>query len=159
MATYNKFNSAIEDLLEGINLQSDALPVGLWVPGAPTAPNAADNVVDTSTTPCTLKATTNILEIAAGNGYTKKGIALTVTTKGQTSGTYTLAANQAVWTCVTAAMASFRYVVLFDDTAGAAATRPVIAWWDYGATVTLNPGETFTVKFNNTDPGTIFTGA
>jgi hypothetical protein len=157
MATYNKFNSAVQDLLHGITLASDTLAGLLIVPGAPTPPVAGDNVIDTSTTPCTLKATSNILEIAAGNGYTKGGINLTVTTNSQSAGTYTLAANQLVWTCVTAAMASFRYIVLYDVTAGAAASRPVIAWWDYGATVTLNVGETFTVKFNNANPGTIFT--
>lgn len=159
MATYNKFNSAIQDLLHSINLGSDTLAVAAFVPGAPSPPNAADSVVDTSTTPCTLKSTSNILEIAAGNGYTKAGIDLTITTNSQAAGTYTLAANQAVWTCITAAMASLRYIVLFDKTAGAAATRPVIAWWDYGATLTLNVGETLTVKFNNASPGTIFTAA
>lgn len=159
MATYNKFNSAIQDLLHAVNLASDTLACALFVPGAPTPPNAADNVVDTTTTPCTLKATSNILEIAAGNGYTKGGINLTITTNSQSGGTYTLAANQLVWTCATAAMAALRYVVLYDTTPATTATRPVIAWWDYGATLTLNVGDTFTVKFNNANPGTIFTAA
>jgi hypothetical protein len=44
--------------------------------------------------------------------------------------------------------------VLYNDTA---ASDNLIAWWDYGSAVTLNDGETFTVKFNNTTPGTIFT--
>jgi hypothetical protein len=48
----------------------------------------------------------------------------------------------------------FQYAVLYNDTA---ASKNLVAWWDYGSAVTLNSGDTFTVKFNNTTPGTIFT--
>jgi hypothetical protein len=47
--------------------------------------------------------------------------------------------------------------VLYNDTQTVPAD-PLVAWWDYGAPLTLAVGETFTVKFNNGDPtGTIFT--
>lgn len=154
MATFNKFNSFVEELAEKVhNLGSDSLYVLL----TNTAPVAGDVQVDTVTTPCTVESTSNAVEIAAGNGYTKKGGAVTVTTSAQSGGTYTLAANQVVFTA-TGAVPTFRYVVLFNDTGGAAATRPVIGWWDYGVGgVTLANGETFTVKFNNANPGTILT--
>ena len=48
-----------------------------------------------------------------------------------------------------AAMTAFRYLYLYDNTAGAAATRPVIGWWDYASSLTLNNGDSLTVKFNN----------
>lgn len=121
-----------------------------------TAPVAADNVVDTTTTPSTVKATSNGVELAAGNGYVKGGNALTITTNSQTSGTYTLAANQSVFTA-TGTTPSFRYVVLYNNSAATTATRPLIAWWDYGSSILLNNTETFTVQFNSANPGTIFT--
>lgn len=154
MATYNKFNQFVEDLCNGVhNLGSNTLKLGL----TNTSPNAADTDVNTSLSPDRLISTSNADEIAAGNGYTEGGAAVTVTTAAQSGGTYTLAANQVVWTCSSAPMATFRYVYLYNASAGAAGTRPLIAWWDYGSAVTLQIGETFTVKFNNADPGTIFT--
>lgn len=154
MATYNKANIFVEDLNNGVhNMSSHTLRLGLTL----TSPNAADTDVNTSLSPDRIISTSNADEIAAGNGYTEGGEALTITTNSQSGGTYTLAANQIVWTCVTAAMAAFRYVYLYNASGGAAATRPFISWWDYTASLTLQVGETFTGKFNNANPGTIYT--
>lgn len=154
MATYTKFNIFVEDLANGVhNFSSHTYKLGL----TNTAPNAADTDVNTSVSPDQLISTSSANEIAAGNGYTEGGESITFTTSSQTGGTYTLAANQVVWTCVTAAMATFRYVYMYNSTGGAAGTRPLVASWDYGSAVTLGVGETFTAKFNNANPGTIFT--
>lgn len=155
MAAYNKFNSGIADLLGAINLGSDTLNLLL----TNTAPNVADTVVDTTTATCTIKATSLAAEIAAGNGYVKIGASITITTNSQSGGTYTLAGNQIVWTASAGTIGPFRYVTLFDITAATTATRPVIAWFDYGSSITLNSGETFTVQFNSANPGTIFTAS
>ena len=45
-------------------------------------------------------------------------------------------------------MASFRYVVLFNDTA---TNDELIGWWDYGSAVSLANTETFTVDFDATN--------
>jgi hypothetical protein len=141
MATYNKFEAFVENVCEKVhNLGADTLKVMLTL----TAPVVTNSV----------KA--DLTDIAAGNGYTAGGTAVTVTTSAQASGTYTLAANQVVFTASGGAIANFRYPVLYNDTPTSPAD-PLIAFWDYGATVTLNDGETFTVKFNNANPGTIFT--
>lgn len=155
MAAYNKFNSFVADLcLARLNLTTDTLRIL----ATNTAPVAGDVSVDTTTATCTIISTSNAAEIAAGNGYVKKGIALTVTTSSQTAGTYTLAANQAVWTSTLAAgIGPLRYIALYDDTTLTTATRCVIAWWDYGSSITLNNTETFTTQFNSANPGTIFT--
>jgi hypothetical protein len=156
MAAYNKFNIFIENVMEKVhNLGSDTLRILL----TNTSPNAADTIVDTTDTPCTVEATSNAVEVAAGNGYTKKGEALTVTTSAQSGGTYTLAANQIVWTASGGTIGPFRYVVLYNDTGGTTATRPVISWWDYGSSITLADTETFTVQFNSASPGTVFTAS
>lgn len=143
MATYNKFNCFVEDLDEKVhNLGSDTLRMLL----TNDAPNAADTVVDTTTATCTVTATSNAAEVAAASGYSKKGPAVTITASSQTGGTYTLVGNNVVVTAG-ADIGPFQYVVLYNDSAGAAAARPVIGWWNYGSSITLHNGDTFTVSF------------
>lgn len=155
MATFNKFNNFVADLCNGggLNLSSDTLKLGLTA----TSPNAADTDLNTSASPDQLISTSSANEIAAGNGYTEGGASVTVTTASQSGGTYTLAANQVVFTASGGAITAFRYLYLYDNTAGAAGTRPLIGWWDYSSSLTLNNGDSLTVKFNNANPGTIFT--
>ena len=141
MAAYNKHNAFVENVAEKVHdLGADTLKVLLTL----TAPVATNSV----------KA--DLTEIAAGNGYSAGGTAATVTTSSQSSGTYTLAANQVVFTASGGSIANFRYPDLYNDTPTSPAD-PLIAWWDYGSTLTVADGETFTVKFNNANPGTIFT--
>jgi len=52
------------------------------------------------------------------------------------------------------AVGPFRYATLYNDTA---ASKNLVQFWDYGSAVTLAAGETFTVRFNNTSPGSILT--
>ena len=140
MATYNKFNDFTEQLNRGShNFGSDVYKVML-TNSAPTAANAA-------------KA--DITEITAGNGYTAGGGTTTITVS-ETSGTTTISGSQVVFTA-SGAMATFRYAVLYNDTTSTPVNKPLVAWWDYGVPVSLTSGEAFTVKFNNTDPGIIFT--
>ena len=153
MAAYQKFNTFAEEVCEKVhNLGSDSLKIML----TNTAPNAADTHFDTSVD-LRLEATSNALDLTTANGYTAGGAAVTVTTSSQTAGTYTLAANQVVFTASGGSIGPFRYIVLYNNTGGAAATRPLIAWWDYGSALTLADTDTLTVKFNNANPGTIFT--
>src|SRR3990167_3303463 len=99
MATYNKFNQFVEDLANAVhNFSTHTFKLALFVPRAPTPPNASDTDVNTTPSPNQLISTSNINEIAAGNGYTENGETITITTNSQSGGTYTLAANQVVWT-------------------------------------------------------------
>jgi hypothetical protein len=140
MATYQKFEAFVEHLAEKVhNLGADALKIYLTT----AAPSASADVVKT-----------DLAEIATGNGYTGPQ-AVTVTTSAQSGGTYTLAGNQIIITA-SGAVGPFQYVVLFNDTPSSP-LDPLIAWWDYGSAITLQSGETFTWKPNNSDPGTILT--
>lgn len=132
MASYNKFQSFVEALAEKThNLGSDTLKVALT--------NSAP--VNTNT------QLSNITQIANGNGYTTGGTAATISSSAQSSGTYKLVLADVVFTA-TGSMGPFRYVVLYNDTA---TNDELIAWWDYGSSLTLASGETFTVDFDATN--------
>lgn len=140
MAAYNKFNDFTEQFARGIHdFDNHVFKVAL----TNTAPTAANTVL------------TDITQIAAANGYTAGGLATTVTLS-ETAGVTTVQGTQLVFTAAGGAMGTFRYYVLYNDTA----TSPLdalIAWFDHGTAVTLADTETFTAKFNNASPGTIFT--
>ena len=139
MATYNKFNDFTEQQLIGTH-DWDANTFKIMLVNSP-APLATN----------TVKA--NLTEISAGNGYTAGGTATTITVS-ETSGTSTVQGTQVVFTASGGSIGPFQYAVLYNDTA---ASKNLVAWWDNASAVTLNSGDTFTVKFNNATPGTIFT--
>lgn len=139
MATYNKFNDFSEQLTLGVHLfGSNVFKIMLVNSPAPISTN-------------TIKS--NLTEIAAGNGYTAGGTTTTITVS-ETTGTTTVQGTQVVFTASGGSIGPFQYAVLYNDTA---TNKNLVAWWDYGSAVTLASGETFTVKFNNATPGTIFT--
>ena len=126
MATFNKFNSFVEAVAEKThNLGSDVLTVALT--------NALP--VNTNT------QLSNITQIAYTNLSTR---VLAGVTSAQTSGTYKLDANDLVLTA-SGTVAQFRYVVFYNDTA---TNDELIGWYDYGATVDLLNGETFTITWD-----------
>lgn len=132
MATFTKFQSFVEAVAEKVhNLGSDTLKVALT--------NSAP--VNTNT------VLANITQIANGNGYTTGGTAATITSSAQSSGTYKLVLGDVVFTA-SGSMGPFRYAVLYNDTA---TNDELIAFWDYGSSITLASGETFTVDFNATN--------
>ena len=132
MATFNKFNQFVEDVAEKVhNLGADTLKVMLTL----TAPVATNSI----------KA--DLTEIAAGNGYPAGGTATTITSSVQTSGTYKLVITDVVFTASGGSIADFRYIVLYNDTPTAPAD-PLIGYYDYGATVTVTNGNSFTTDFS-----------
>lgn len=134
MATFTFFNSFKEAAPEKVhNLGADALK---WML-TNTAPLATNSV----------KA--DLTEIAAGNGYTAGGAAVTVSSSAQSGGTYTLALNSCVFTATPGSFAAFRYIVLYNDTA---TNKELIGYLDYGTSYTLTNGNTFTIP-----AGTAFT--
>ncbi len=143
MATYTKFDIFVGDIMDKVHDllgTNDLLKIAL-----------------TNTTPVSTNTIfANITEIGAGNGYTAGGED-TQNSGARATGTFTLTGTKVVWTASGGTIGPFQYVVLYNDTPTAPAD-PLIAWWDHGSAVTLNDGETFTVKFNDGDPtGSIFT--
>lgn len=131
MATFNKFNSFVEALAEKVhNLGSDTLQIALT--------NASNAPVATNT------QLSDLTQIAYTNLSSQ---VVTTSSSSQTSGTYKLVCDDLVLTA-SGAVATFRYVVLFNQTA---TNDELIGWWDYGGDVTLANGETFTVDFDGTN--------
>ena len=91
----------------------------------------------------------DVTEIAAGNGYTAGGNVCALTSSAQTAGLYKLVlATPATWTAAGGAIGPLRYAVLYNSTAVAG---NLIGWWDYGSSVTLGSGETFTATLDATN--------
>ena len=132
MATFNKFNSFVEALGRKVHdLNADTLKVAL----TNTAPSASNTQLS------------DITQISNGNGYTTGGTAAASNAYSQTSGTGKLTANDVVFTA-SGSMGPFRYAVLYNDTA---TNDELIGYWDYGSSITLSAGETFTVDFDATN--------
>lgn len=93
----------------------------------------------------TLKA--NLAEIAqSGSGYTAGGASI-ANNWTQSTNVGTCVGTDFTWTATADWTGNpFRYVVLYNDTT-AAATDPLIGYWDFGSSVTLLNTETFTVDF------------
>lgn len=134
MASFVKYQCFVENLAEKVhNLGADSLKIAL----TNTAPNVA-----THTT------LANITEIAAGNGYTAGGNSAGVSTSVQTAGVYKLVlTDPSAFVASGGAIGPFRYAVLYNATAGGA----LIGYWDYGSSISLNVGETFTVDLDQTN--------
>lgn len=130
MATYNKFNQTVEDWQEGVYTSStDQFTVALTA-GA-NAPVATNSVL------------ANLTEIAYTNLSSRN---LTTSTSGQTSGTFTQLFADLVLTASGGAVATFRYVVIYNNTP-ASPLDPLLSFYDFGTDLTLADSETLTVDF------------
>jgi hypothetical protein len=133
MASFNKFQSFVEHLAEKVhNLGADTLKILL----SNDAPSAGADAVRADLTS----------ELTTGGGYTAGGSAVTITASSQASGTYSLVGNDLVFAASGGSIGPFRYAILYNDTPTSPAD-PLIGFWDYGSSITLADGETFTVDF------------
>lgn len=140
MATVTKFNDFSEQLIRGVH-DWDAHTFMLALTNVAPVPTNA--------------VLADITQIAVGNGYTAGGLTTTVSI-AETGGTTTVQGTQVTWTATGGAIANFRYVVLYNDSATSPADA-LIQFYDHGSVVTLNSGDSFVFSFNGTTPGTILT--
>ena len=133
MPTLTKFYSFVEAIHEKKhNLGSDTLKVLL----TNTAPSLSN----------TVKADISG-ELSTANGYTAGGATITVTSSAQSSGLYTLIASDVTWTASGGSIGPFRYSVIYNDSA---TNDELIGYIDYGYSVTVASGQTFTIDFDQT---------
>jgi hypothetical protein len=127
---FQKFQAFVADVANKVhNLGSDALKI-LLTNTAPVATNA-------------VKA--DLTEITAQNGYAAGGAAVTVTSSAQSGGTYKLVGNDVTFTASGGSFGPFRYAVLYNSTPAAG---PLIGWWDYGSSLSVNAGDSFIVDLD-----------
>jgi len=128
MASATKHFQFVEDLAHQVHdLSADTFKVML-TNSAPTTANAV--LLD-------------LTEITAEHGYSAGGTQSTISSSGQTSGTYKLVLADVVFTASGGTIGAFRYVDLYNDTPTSPAD-PLMMWWDYGSSITLADTETFT---------------
>ena len=131
MATYTKFNQFTKDLVDGVhNFNTGQVFKVMLTNVAPVATNSIKG---------------DLTEITPATGYAAGGTATTITT-ATTTGTAKITGTDVVFTAG-ATVGPFRYAVLYNDTASTP-VKPLIAFWDYGSSISLLTGETFTVDFD-----------
>lgn len=134
MAIYNKFNDFSEQLVRGVH-DFDAHTFKVYL---------------TNTTPLathTVKA--NVAEIAPKIGHPAGGKPTTISV-ARSGSTTTVSATDVTFTADAAeTIGPFQYAVVYNDTPATPAD-PLIAWFDYGAPITLGGGESFLVDFDAT---------
>lgn len=138
MATYNKFNLFTQDLCEGVhNFTSGGQTFKIMLTN--TAPVATNHLYgDISAT-----------ELANGGGYTTGGIASAMS-DSSASGTEKVLATNVTWTGSGGGTGSFRYIVIYNTTPSSP-LKPLVCWFDYGSSIALTSGQTFTVSFDGTN--------
>lgn len=134
MATYNKFQDFVEQVLKAVHDLDGTHTLKAALSN--TAPVATQTGLDTGT---------NHPPPAATNGYTAGGEALTVSLS-ESSGTATVDIADKTFTASGGNLGPFRYVIIYNDTATSPADA-LIAYYDYGSSITLADGETFTIDF------------
>jgi len=138
MASFNKVNDFVVNAVHNMDLASDQIAVALTntAPGSESSNPVSDGngIVG------------NLTQISYSNCSSRN---VTTTSSSQTSGTYKLVLADLTLTA-SGTVGPFRYIYIFDDTVTSPAD-PIIGYYDYGTSLTLNSGDTFTLDFSPTN--------
>ncbi len=132
MATFNKFQDFTEQVGKGIH-QLHAAGHTLKVFLTNEQPLVTDAVK------------LDMVEITAQYGYPAGGTDAQ-NDYTEATGTGTLTCVDIVFTANGGTFGPFQFAVLYNDTPTSPAD-PLVAWWDYGSSISCLNGETFTVDF------------
>lgn len=137
MASFVKLPGFIEHEAEGVhNFASHQLVLAL----SNTAPGSESTPPNGATTTCILA---NVTQVSYTNASSRN---ITTASSSQSGGTYDLVLTDHIITA-TGTVGPFRYIYLYNDTPTSPAD-PLIGYWDYGSSITLNSGENFTSDFS-----------
>ena len=129
MASFAKFNSFVEAVAEKKHdLGSDQLTVALCA--AANAPAATDTQLS------------DLTQVSYTNCSSRD---ITTSSSSQTSGTYKLVLEDLTLTASGGAVAAFRYVVIYNNTA---TNDELVGYYDYGSDQVLADGETMLIDFS-----------
>ena len=127
MATFVKIDSFVENLAEKkIDLSGAGLTIALTNTAHTAAWDELADLTQVSYTYCSARV-------------------ITVSASSQTSGTYKLVCDDLVLTASGGVVGPFRYVYIYDD--GSTGDK-LIAYYDYGSSITLADTETLTINFD-----------
>lgn len=136
MATFNKVNDFVVNAVHNMDLESDQVVVAL----SNTAPSSESS--DPSSDGNGILG--NVTEIAYTNLSSRN---VTTTSSTQSSGTYKLVLSDITLTSSGGSTGPFRYVYIYNDTVATPAD-PLIGYYDYGSSLTLNDGDSLTIDFS-----------
>lgn len=136
MATFNKVNDFVANAVHNMDLESDQIVVAL----SNTAPSSE------SSNPATdgNGVLASLTQIAYTNLSSRN---VTTSSSTQSGGTYKLVLADITLTSSGGSTGPFRYVYIYDDTVTTPAD-PLIGYYDYGSSLTLNDGDSLTVDFS-----------
>jgi len=136
MASFVKVNKFVENAVHDMDLASDQLAVALTntAPGSESTNPAGDSG----------GVIANLTQISYSNCSSRN---LTTSSSSQTGGTYKLVLADLTLTA-SGTVGPFRYIYIFNDTVTG---DPLIGYYDYGTSLTLNNGDTFTLDFSDTN--------
>ena len=134
MAAFNKINLFSQDLSRAIHNFSS---------GGATYKAELSNTATTASNHLYSDISAN--EVASGGGYTTGGATITMS-DSSTGGVETVSASAAspTWTGSGGGMGPFRYVTVYQS---GDSNKELVAWFDYGSSISLNAGDTFTVSW------------
>jgi len=133
MASFTKVNNFVKNAVHDMDLESDQIAVALT--------NTAPGSESTDPTGDSGGVIANLTQISYSNCSSRN---VTTTSSTQSGGTYKLVLQDLTLTA-SGTVGPFRYIYLFNDTVTG---DPLIGLYDYGASVTLNNGDTFTLDFS-----------
>lgn len=136
MASFNKVNDFVLNAVHNMDLESDQIVVALS--------NTAPGSEATNPTTDGNGVLANVTQVSYTNLSSRN---VTTTSSTQTSGTYKLVLADITLTSSGGSTGPFRYVYLYNDTVSTPAD-PLIGYYDYGSSLTLNDGDSLTVDFS-----------
>lgn len=127
MATFNKVESFNEALAEKVhNLGSDTLTVALTNTAHTSSWSQLSDLTEVSYTNCSSRV-------------------ITISSSEQTGGVYKLTLADLTLSVAGGTLGAFRYVYVYNDTA---TNDELIGYADYGSSITIADGDTFTIDFD-----------
>ena len=136
MASFVKINDFVKNAVENMDLQSDQLVIALS--------NTAPSSESSNPTADGNGILGNVTEISYSNLSSRN---LTTSSSGQSGGVYKLVLADLTLTASGGSVAAFRYLYLYNDTVSSPAD-PLVGYYDYGSSLTLNDGDSFTTDFS-----------
>lgn len=136
MATFNKVNDFVKNAVHNMDLESDQVVVAL----SNTAPGSETNNPTTDGK----GILANVTQISYANCSSRN---VTTSSSTQTGGTYKLVLADITLSASGGDVGPFRYVYLYNDTV-TSPVDPLIGYYDYGLSLTLNDGDSFTLDFS-----------